>query len=139
MCTTQFLFLYDGLWWKWLFTLKNVSKNDWKLIIGGVGIKMSWVEKNREINNLGGTVIRDSRVIKSSHTFGIFKKTIEFRIYVLWKIKLVLNEILVFKLHLSQLRILDLRSWVQVNKYVSFLRCRPSQMYSWNLPIWKEK
>ena len=46
--------LYDGLWWKWLFTLKNVSKNDWKLIIGEVGIKMSWVEKNRKINNRGG-------------------------------------------------------------------------------------
>ena len=46
--TAQFLFLYDGLWWKWLFTLKSVTKNDWKLIIGIVGIKMSWVEKNRK-------------------------------------------------------------------------------------------
>ena len=32
---------------------KNVSKNDWKLIVGGVGIKMSWVDKNRKINNSG--------------------------------------------------------------------------------------
>ena len=42
------LFLYDGPWWKWLFTFKNVSRNDWKLKIGvgvGVGIKMSWVKK----------------------------------------------------------------------------------------------
>ena len=31
-----------------------MSKNDWKLIIGAVGIKMSWVEKNRKINNQGG-------------------------------------------------------------------------------------
>ena len=32
-----------------------MSKNDRKLIIGGrVGIKMSWVEKNRKISNLGG-------------------------------------------------------------------------------------
>ena len=33
---------------------------------GGVGIKMSWVEKNRKINNRGrggggGTIVRDSR------------------------------------------------------------------------------
>ena len=45
--------------------LHSVGKNDWKLIIGGVGIKMSWVEKNRKINNRGGgggTIIRDSRV-----------------------------------------------------------------------------
>ena len=43
-----------------------------KLIIGGeggVGIKMSWLEKNRKINNWGGggvwggTIIRDSRVV----------------------------------------------------------------------------
>ena len=42
-------------------TLKNVSKNDWKLIIGGggggegggVGIKMTWMGKNRKINNRG--------------------------------------------------------------------------------------
>ena len=61
--TAQFLSLYDGLWWKWLFTLKNVSKNDWKLIIEGVGIKMSWAEKNRKINNRVGTIIRDSRVV----------------------------------------------------------------------------
>ena len=54
MCwTAQFLFLYDGLWWKWQFTLKNVNKNDWNLIIGRVGIKMSWVEKNWRINNWG--------------------------------------------------------------------------------------
>ena len=33
----------------------NVSKNDWKLIIGrGVRIKMSWVEKYWKINNQGG-------------------------------------------------------------------------------------
>ena len=37
-----------------LCTLKNKSKNDWKLIIGGVGIKMSWVEKIQKINNRGG-------------------------------------------------------------------------------------
>ena len=46
-----------------LFTLKNGSKNDWKLIIGvGEGVRgglekrcqMSWVEKNRKINNRGG-------------------------------------------------------------------------------------
>ena len=60
-------FLYDGLWWKWLFTLKNVTKNDSKLIVGGGGrIKMSWMEKNRQINNRwgqeAGTIIRDSRV-----------------------------------------------------------------------------
>ena len=30
---------------------------------GGVGIKKSWVEKNRKINNRGGTIIRESRVI----------------------------------------------------------------------------
>ena len=36
-----------------LCTLKNVSKNDWKLILGGVGIKMSWVEKIQKINNRG--------------------------------------------------------------------------------------
>ena len=30
---------------------------------GGIGIKMSWVEKNRKINNPGeGKIIRDSRV-----------------------------------------------------------------------------
>ena len=28
-----------------------MSKNDLKLIIGEVGIKMSWVGKNRKINN----------------------------------------------------------------------------------------
>ena len=65
MCyTAQFLFLYDGLWWKWPFTLKNVSKNDWKLIIEGVGIKMPWVEKMEKltIGWKGGTIIWDSRV-----------------------------------------------------------------------------
>ena len=31
---------------------------------GGVGIKMYWMEKNRKIKNLGGTIIRDSRVKK---------------------------------------------------------------------------
>ena len=75
MCyTAQFLFLYDGLWWKWLFTLKNVSKNDWKLIIGRVGIKMSWVEQNREINNRGvggGAIIRDSRVCDMIRTHSL--------------------------------------------------------------------
>ena len=40
-----------------------MSKNDRKLIIGGFGIIMSWVEKNRKINNRGGgEIIRDSRV-----------------------------------------------------------------------------
>ena len=38
MCyTAQFPFLYDGLMvkmQKWLFTLENVSKNEWKFIIG---------------------------------------------------------------------------------------------------------
>ena len=51
-CTISFF--DDGLWWKWLFTLKNGSKNDWKLIIGRVGIKMSWMEKNRKINHRWG-------------------------------------------------------------------------------------
>ena len=70
------------------FFMIDYGEQKWlKINNRGVGIKMSWVEKNREINNLGGTIIRDSRVIKSSHTFGIFKKTIEFRIYVLWNIK----------------------------------------------------
>ena len=32
----------------------KVNKNDWKLIISGVGINMSWVEKNRTINNRRG-------------------------------------------------------------------------------------
>ena len=61
-CTISFF--YDGLWWKWLFTLKNMSKNDWKLIIGG-----SWnkgVLGGKKIEKLtvgdGGTIIRDSRV-----------------------------------------------------------------------------
>ena len=33
-------------------------------MIGGVRIKMSWVEKNQKMNNRGrgGTIIRDSRV-----------------------------------------------------------------------------
>ena len=30
----------------------------------GIGIKMSWVEKNGKINNRGVTIIRDSRVYK---------------------------------------------------------------------------
>ena len=30
-----------------------MSKNDLKLIMRGVGIKMSWVEKYRKINNRG--------------------------------------------------------------------------------------
>ena len=32
------------------------------MCLGGVGIKISWVEKNRKINSRGGTIIRDSRV-----------------------------------------------------------------------------
>ena len=63
-------FFYDGLWWKWLFTLKNVRKNDWKLIIGGG--RGSWnkdVLGGKKIDKLtigvGGTIIRDSRVIDS--------------------------------------------------------------------------
>ena len=57
-----------------LFTLKNGSKNDWKLIIGvGEGVRgglekrcqMSWVEKNRKINNRGGPIIRDSKVVRN--------------------------------------------------------------------------
>ena len=65
-CATlhNFFFLYDGLWWKWLFTLKNVSQNDWKLIIEGVGIRMPWVEKKIKkftIGGKGGEIIRDSR------------------------------------------------------------------------------
>ena len=48
-----------------------MSKNDWKLIIGGVGIKMSWEEKNRKINNReeggGDTIIRDSRVAAQNY------------------------------------------------------------------------
>ena len=40
-----------------------MSKNDWEGGGEGVGIKMSWVEKNQKINNRGGTIIRDSRVI----------------------------------------------------------------------------
>ena len=37
----------------------------------GVGIKMSWVEKNREINNRGGVggIIRDSRVVRKIRPF----------------------------------------------------------------------
>ena len=36
---------------------------------GGGGINMSWVEKNRKINNwgaVGGVIIRDSRVLTKS-------------------------------------------------------------------------
>ena len=49
-----------------------MSQNDSKINNrggGGVGIKMSWLEKNRKINNWGGggvwggTIIRDSRVV----------------------------------------------------------------------------
>ena len=44
MLDSTISFLYDGL-------------------KGGIGIKMSWVEKNRKINNPGeGKIIRDSRV-----------------------------------------------------------------------------
>ena len=52
-----FLFMMD-------YTLENVSKNDWKLIIVGIGIKMSCVEKNQKINNQrgGGMILWDSRV-----------------------------------------------------------------------------
>ena len=39
-----------------------MSKNDWKLITGGVGIKTSWVKKKIEKLTIGGeTIIRDSR------------------------------------------------------------------------------
>ena len=41
---------------------KMWEKNDRKLIIGGVGINMFWVEKNRKNNNQWGTIIRDMRV-----------------------------------------------------------------------------
>ena len=57
MLDCTFLFLYDGLWLKWPFTLKNMSKNNWvgwEMNKGwGVWIKMSWVEKNWKINNHG--------------------------------------------------------------------------------------
>ena len=50
-----------------LFTLKNVSKNDWKLLIRVVGIKMSWMEKGKKIKRGGGGgVIRDLRVYSNS-------------------------------------------------------------------------
>ena len=45
-----------SLWWtmvRMAIYTQKWSKNDWKLIIGEFGIKMSWVEKNRKINNWG--------------------------------------------------------------------------------------
>ena len=60
-CTISF-----SLWWTMakmaIYTQKCEQK--WlKINNRGVGIKMSWVEKNRKINNRGGTIIRDSRVL----------------------------------------------------------------------------
>ena len=58
---------FFSLWWTMvkmaIYTQKCEQK--WlKINNRGVGIKMSWVEKNRKINNRGrgGTIIRDSRV-----------------------------------------------------------------------------
>ena len=38
------------------FTLKNVIKNDQKLVMGWVGIKMPWVENRKYNNRVGGGV-----------------------------------------------------------------------------------
>ena len=72
-CTAQFLFLYDGLWWKWLFVLQNVSKNDWKLIrgegggVGGLEWRCpGWKKIEKLTIRRGGTIILDLRVIESS-------------------------------------------------------------------------
>ena len=47
-------YLHSQMWAKWL-QINNSGE--------GIGTKMSWVEKNRKINNQGGgTIIRDSRV-----------------------------------------------------------------------------
>ena len=41
------------------FTLKNVIKNDQKLVMGWVGIKMPWVENRKFNNRVGGGGLRD--------------------------------------------------------------------------------
>ena len=38
---------------------------------------MSWVEKNRKINNLGGTIIRDSRVGENTEKYITFTVSVE--------------------------------------------------------------
>ena len=51
---------------------------------GGIGIKMSWVEKNRKINNPGeGKIIRDSRV----HHFNASKTPYRDRIDLMQTLK----------------------------------------------------
>ena len=69
--------LYNSfsLWWtmvKVAIYSQKCEQNDWKLIKEGIGMKMSWVEKNRKINNRwgaegGGEIIRDSRVFSLLH------------------------------------------------------------------------
>ena len=67
-----------SLWWTMekmvIFTQKceqrwvKINKREGGGRGGGVGIKMSWVEKNRKINQ-GGTIIRDSRVCSKEKCF----------------------------------------------------------------------
>ena len=54
-------FLYTKSWLRFLLGEK--------LIGGGVGIRMSWVEKFRKINQRGGTSIRDRRVFFRTHFY----------------------------------------------------------------------
>ena len=60
-CTISF-----SLWWTMVKMAIYTQKCEQKLLkINNrwVGIKMSWLEKNRKINSRGWTIIRDSRVI----------------------------------------------------------------------------
>ena len=53
-----------------------MSKNDWKLIIVGVGTEMSWLEKNRKINNQreGGECVWRLFIIWNSRVYAKLKK-----------------------------------------------------------------
>ena len=60
-CTISF-----SLWWtmvKMVIYTQKCEQKWLKINNRGVGIKMSWVEKNRKINNRVGTILRDSRVV----------------------------------------------------------------------------
>ena len=77
MLDCTIFFLYNGLWCKWLVKLKNVRKNDWKLIIWEKRGERGWNKdvlgvRNRKINNQGWTIIRDPRVIGKCRSYQKF-------------------------------------------------------------------
>ena len=114
-CTISF-----SLWWTMvkmaIYTQKCEQK--WlKINNRGVGIKMSWVEKNRKINNRRGTIIRDFRVLgKLTDKLKNF-----FSIHLIQMLSMLNN----FILFLSHIKLLY--------KKIGFSKCYGLWIWNWKL------